>query len=90
MDNKPKHTPGPWIVRADQRREHKLYVVDSEERIQCEMFNTVSDSKANAQLIAAAPELLSALEALINAGYTEDRYEAMQKANSAIKKAKGQ
>jgi len=63
-----KHTPGPWIkigriIDSDSHREgphvlERICIVDD--------GPTEDESKANAALIAAAPELLKALKALVN------------------------
>ncbi len=67
--NKPKHTPGPWIAAIDPG----ITTVDGNK---CKVFGAksaffavidgceYSEGLANARLIAAAPELLDALEML--------------------------
>lgn len=56
-----KHTPGPWGIET----EHALITIGASGagKIAC-VFQTVlaGDPKANARLIAAAPELLAALK----------------------------
>lgn len=54
-----KHTPGPWHV-DDAGRD--TYVTSDHEHICRLEGNTLSADKANARLIAAAPELLDALQ----------------------------
>ena len=55
-----KHTPGPWTVRPNNAYGLNRYTVEiGDARID-------TPNKANAALIAAAPELLEALEAYIN------------------------
>ena len=44
----------------------------------------------NARLIAAAPDLLEALDAVLTADNEYDACEAIHKANAAIKKARGE
>lgn len=61
-----KHTPGPWAVKANGRRgvafnAQTFSVVDSR---RVPLAGTVVD-EADARLIAAAPELLEALEAAV-------------------------
>lgn len=71
-----EHTPGPW--HADVDSDHGDYVIwtergkflanvgtgeeAGEDRAECLAFDV---AKANARLIAAAPELLEALEAVV-------------------------
>ena len=93
----PKHTPGPW-----QRNISSRYPIYSEKTEgekdwqyiasipQGERANTTEEEReANYLLIAAAPELLAALEDIVNhkgAGISEEAY---RKADKAINKAKG-
>ena len=54
---KPKHTPGPW------QGESLPFVITTQERIQVALVSYYGDkeeSRANVNLIAAAPELLEA------------------------------
>ncbi len=73
------HTPGPWAVVVDMRTEYDRtsdresewlagYDVTSEagEIVGCEGIITGGNNEANARLIAAAPDLLAACEALLN------------------------
>lgn len=82
-----KHTPGPWSA------EHwagKWYVVD---HIDISVASISRDSEANANLIAAAPDLLEALEGLLvtaenfGVGSSSDSHAA---AIQAIARAKGE
>jgi len=58
-----KHTPGPWIVSL---WENEIFVraLDDENECAdiCTMTDDEEDMQANARLIAAAPELLEALQ----------------------------
>lgn len=64
--NKPKHTPGPWVVDGLNAR------IVHENGVVCDLHypfdsNTTTDEIAtNARLIAASPEMLSALELVLN------------------------
>ena len=84
-----KHTPGPWIARMN------CDVIAGERRVADCMTGWLRESRANARLIAAAPELYEALVALHDAmaadqsGY-EDRDELYQLVTSAITKAEGE
>lgn len=76
-----KYTPGPWIRDPDD----KLRVTTQELLNAGDHIATV-ETYADSRLIAAAPELLEALEELLYA--RTDKAEAM--ANAAIAKAKGE
>ncbi len=56
MDNETKHTPGPWALHADHAINggHQIWGDG------CLVADVATD--ANARLIAAAPDLLAALE----------------------------
>lgn len=102
-----KHTPGPW---SSSKRDDAVFVplksIDCERIGFCICFvNTDNKSindeaKANARLIAAAPELLEAADNALNtliaccvsAGGVDDRrtiLEAQQMLRAAIAKATG-
>lgn len=80
------HTPGPWVVVTELR--------DTDEII-CDMLNNgyvaitqgqkLSNWRDDAALIAAAPELLEALECLLEMGHAK----AGDLARAAIAKARG-
>ena len=89
------HTPGPWVVVDDhpdkacyyiQEKNHldEIATIYRYERNPC---NTLAD----ARLIAAAPELLEALEqvvSFVDAGQGTWTVEEQQKARAAIARAK--
>jgi ketosteroid isomerase-like protein len=100
-----KHTPGPWRNEGGISATWE----DGEEVQVCALFTTKwtytepdahakndrmrRESEANARLIAAAPELLEALEAVMSGqiGGTPDLdAERFQKARAAIAKARGE
>jgi hypothetical protein len=62
----PTHTPGPWNAAAS-----RVWASDSRELAKvwgkAAGVTTVAEQDANARLMAAAPELLAALEALVEA-----------------------
>lgn len=59
--SKPKHTPGPWFV-SHPTGERRRFVIAGGLRIATVAHNRGATSpKANARLMAAAPELLEAL-----------------------------
>jgi len=105
---KAKHTPGPWYALRGQRNisiRHKtgdrlLPMVNvASVRGQFPTDCPYGSSEANARLIAAAPELLDALIALLGVapskapgaglivGAEEKHANALQAARAAIKKA---
>ena len=88
-----KHTPGPWIHTEDDDNYHAVtagcgYHVNSDDD-GFEIAGCIS--KANAMLIAAAPDLLDALSEIINdGGKFVMTHELHRKARAAIAKARGE
>ena len=75
-----KHTPGPWTVSPSARASTltRIFSVNEERLVASASGPGLSESgeaEANARLIAAAPELLAALQTLVqmtgNAGQLE-------------------
>lgn len=112
-----KHTPGPWVVGAPERVGTGLHapihadkhgelamVVWQMEDARIEGVRSI-DCEANAHLIAAAPELLAALELTrenlracqatihlcggFDPTYVNDAQAAMKLADAAMAKARG-
>lgn len=93
-----KHTPGPWVADYDiypvmvcsqsQRRPtyDEIGNVDGEA---IEFVANTGDNKANARLIAAAPELLEALQAMLAVKTEIDAEIAERDARASIAKATG-
>ena len=86
-----KHTPGPWDM---DEGDYGIYQIETSDQI-AEVFSHHPDEelKANARLIAAAPELLEALRELLEYDggafcVCDDPY-AMDRARAAIAKAEG-
>ena len=103
MTNSNKHSSAPWIYTPSKNKEHEgmnLFTITPEWPSAWNanggypIARTIGDiSEANARLIAAAPELLEAVEFLINESkgrgiHIKDGI-GFQKAKNAIKKAKG-
>lgn len=99
MDTKPKPytkpTPGPW--RMIDRPSREGFCVNGPEYVICPDICAASleQRRANAALIAAAPELLEALRDLANVVEAEALYYWTTKpsyiaARAAIAKAKGE
>ena len=91
--SEPKHTPGPW--EADESR--AMTAINTADK-HVAMVNishqvSIAEHHANARLIAAAPEMLDALESLVSCiseTRGSDAYLALIAARDAITKAKGQ
>ena len=64
-----KHTPGPWEVNTNYAEDwgSNRYSFNAEVGFSTRPKNTVEEAHANAQLIAAAPELAEVLVNLIEA-----------------------
>ena len=92
---KTKHTRGKWFERqvpGDQRRFTVLTDFGSSTQSICHLYHRKGETEANAKLIAAAPDLLEALDELrISVGNNSEfnRFidDAYKKAVEAIKKA---
>jgi hypothetical protein len=99
-----KHTPGPWVVGVSHDGKQFMIVGDDGEaevaivmphrplqRMTMPVMLASNDEKANARLIAAAPELLAALQNLMNGidtgAITSDHDETFANAISRAKKA---
>lgn len=81
------HTPGPWTIL---NRGYKSHVTDSDMRWNAEVVGP--GHTANARLIAAAPDLLAALEILVfdcEAHGLDDNDAHLREARAAIARAKG-
>ena len=105
----PTFTQGPWIVLARESRPgmaHEGYFRINGMTEDCEPeyhvatvidANDLSQNEANARLIAAAPELFDALNALVNAVSPDDNDKscepyfrpALKAARTALAKAQG-
>jgi hypothetical protein len=97
-----EHTPGPWTVHVQKFGSEGQFIethIWSADRQLIHWINTSmrpsrnDEYIANARLIAAAPELLEALEELVNVIYDyelfDNIYIEFDKARQAIAKAKG-
>jgi hypothetical protein len=91
-----KHTPGPWHVSMSGAYQRVYAKNDGGEIAVAEMRSLAGyrphwETKANANLIAAAPELLEALKAYVanDANQQLDDDEMYANAVAAIRKATG-
>jgi hypothetical protein len=91
-----KYTPGPWQFNeengriADQKNDPVAYISGRARQFGKERLTTPS---FNGRLIAAAPELLEALEALLDISPVATNggdKEIHRRAEAAIRKAKGE
>ena len=79
------HTPGPWHLRAD---DPCMVVCEAEYFAIADCAGGTDRDEANARLIAAAPDLLEALQAMCSCEYgTDAALIAVRKARAAIAKA---
>lgn len=93
------HTQGPWVVEPITNEEEAYGVYASAENAFVAVTPWGPNTEENAHLIAAAPDLLAALQYLLaqtieadedaSIGLTEGEEEAAQMARAAISKAKG-
>jgi hypothetical protein len=107
MTQENKHTPGPWLLTPRQKpngydlsgRNSQHFITDITHYKHDGICNHIIDEmneeqEANAHLIAAAPELLEALELMVIKFGTDEigndlNHYAVKQANKAIKKARG-
>jgi hypothetical protein len=86
--SKAQHTPGPWKLISNG-----LLVQDAGNRLHIGTFKEAEglghSAAANARLIAAAPELLAALEEIV-AQLGDKGYCAISKARAVAEKARGE
>lgn len=86
-----KHTKGPWKVWYS--KESERMTVGNNEFVVCETY-TDKQSLQDANLIAAAPEMLEALEHLEKELFPDEfvkhSKDSIRKLKDAIKKARGE
>jgi len=91
-----KHTPGPWEAMGHGNQECTVFGSGRAVAVVRDLSHfRLDEGKANAALIVAAPELLSALETLIeclqcHGGVTGLTLDAVLTAQAKIAKAKGE
>ena len=92
---KSAHTPGPWQYGSGKLSNSIQVYVGAQNIASVTMLNHYEPADANARLIAAAPDLLEALRALIKTAdmyWTEDKsttWPALEESREAIAKAIG-
>jgi hypothetical protein len=86
-----QHTPGPWAVEVDKHGAVTVYEAVTMQNLDiCEMGGNTNDG-SNARLIAAAPDLLEALNTWLKQ-YSAEEYEdcpEVVQTRAAIAKATG-
>ena len=94
-----QHTPGPWSAEIPSASNGYVWIdpVDGCCGEIATVWNTHDNSEANARLIAAAPDLLEALKAVVNDWVAPDdlpfedgEMPALDAARAAIAKATGE
>jgi hypothetical protein len=84
-----KHTGGTWLAAAKPSSVVGWPIISSPlARCVANVHGTDEESKANARLIAAAPDLLEALQYVLSA-HGEQLTDAFDQARKAIAKATG-
>ena len=89
-----QHTPGPWILANSDA--YNTVVIAQGAEICTVIEHQGGDRKANSRLIAAAPELLAALKALLSdaedvgfEGISVEAFDSIHAARAALAKAEG-
>ena len=87
-----KHTPGPWHWSRDTMENRCDITLDSEDTGYSILYCCKKPREPNARLIAAAPDLLEALEAALRKieWILPVEWDVMRQINAAIAKAKGE
>lgn len=88
-----EHTPGPWTAMTTRGRECQII---EQQPGTLGVVIAKADTEANAHLIAAAPDLLAALQGMTDAfggvpraDYRENNRRCVEAARAAIAKATG-
>lgn len=91
-----EHTPGPWRLEYHATQEGKggtmeNWVIGGDGHLIIKLPAWSKVQQANARLIAAAPDLLDALESVIDRGDADSVFATpvLKKAREAIAKARG-
>lgn len=90
------HTPGPWGIGDENNQHVEVCIGDSvailfrQDRYGLHMVFSREEMRANAKLIAAAPDMLEALIELYNSEWSNLCGRAQEVCEAAIAKATGQ
>lgn len=82
-----KHTPGPWFY-SQESIDHDWYIVTINGGLIVANVNSHWRQVANARLVAAAPDLLEALKAVVSAWEVTGPIEAAERMDAAIHAAR--
>lgn len=99
----PKHTPGPWEINYNGTINHIKSIAEHPQGMTptiarfdpnlCASSITAEEGIANAQLMAAAPDMLAALKGFVKSWsegtFLLHGYEQLKACRDAIKKAEG-
>lgn len=90
MSKQNKFTPGPWSsgVFVDETK-FEIATADNRKRIAVVDMHSFEETKANARLIAAAPEIIAMLERIERMGAVEFSRTGMGSLRALIRKATG-
>ena len=90
------HTPGPWTAETTDRTGVAGYMVTARVACIASVSNLRGHARVNARLIAAAPDLLAALEGIMPVveayvPYRSDgwHFKLVEAARAALRKAQG-
>ena len=81
-----QHTSGPWELRQSSR---DYWFIDYEQGGEGYTLTKLDCGEKDARLISAAPDLLAAIEGLLNALPSATTHPAIKAARAAIAKATG-
>lgn len=95
MSEQLKHTPGPWITKGCSGIYQTPDIYDKGGNCIAYLDSrgalaSKNEMLANANLIAAAPDLLEAITAFLNSPSEFDDAEVIKKIHKALAKAKGE
>jgi hypothetical protein len=85
-----KHTPGNWRTGEDDNGSLLSVFANGEIVCDCDFPSDPERATANARLIAAAPELLAALQMMCSEWGDDQDWDGMRQACAVIAKAKGE
>ena len=87
------HTPGPWALLDREENSRKLTHITSGAHIVCTLGTTRTDGSpnhyTNANLIAGAPDMFDALQAIVDAFGDQDSL-LIDQCKASLAKAKGE
>ena len=92
-----KWTPGPWTVDRPSDQNQRMHVVrEFNWRLVASMENCnkflayADETRANANLISAAPDLYDALKETLEIAARNESGDYIERANAAMRKARGE